>query len=499
MKAMGGEYHETILRLRNEGFDFPSHRPGDAAEYLDASQWNGRVARLSAKLGGGSRPTPPHRLSGLEETTEGFLVTAVLAEHDREITTATALWPKVPFDIWWAQERGIVPARVEDIAGPFTLASPAITQCAGGMESWTPTSQGTNVPEARASHTAVWTGTEMIVWGYGNTGGRYKPSTNTWSPTSTGANVPEARYQHTAVWTGTEMIVWGGWGFGHDLNTGGRYKPSTDTWTPTSTGTNVPEARSGHTAVWTGTEMIVWGAGNTGGRYKPSTDTWTPTSTGANVPVARSFHVAVWTDEEMIVWGGYGSYVYWGGAYNPVANSWRFIPDDLDSEDDRTEMTAVWTGWEMLFFGGYRNSFFFGDGFTYSPMYDIWSRVTSTGTNRRADHTAVWTGTEMIVWGGADNTEPYLLTGDRYCACPSGTIVYRDEDRDGYGNPSPSARICNDYYHNHCTHGTISGYCDSNTNCDISIGNQPVPNGTDLLLQRATRESPRLVARRRRR
>jgi len=80
---------------------------------------------------------------------------------------------------------------------------------------------------------------------------------NTWgSITITGA--PTARYHHTAVWTGTEMIVWGGVNSIGDVNTGGRYNPSTNSWTATSP-TNAPKAREGHTAVWTGSEMIVWG------------------------------------------------------------------------------------------------------------------------------------------------------------------------------------------------------------------------------------------------
>src|SRR5262249_30701361 len=107
---------------------------------------------------------------------------------------------------------------------------------------------------------------------------------NTWTPTNlTGA--PDARYSHTAVWTGSEMIVWGGSNDITVLNTGGRYDPSTDSWTATST-TNAPEGRIYHTAVWTGSEMIVWGGFtdlNTGGRYNPSTDSWTATST-TNAP-----------------------------------------------------------------------------------------------------------------------------------------------------------------------------------------------------------------------
>jgi len=52
----------------------------------------------------------------------------------------------------------------------------------------------------------------MIVWGgtdifdLFNTGGRYNPGTDAWLATST-TNAPDGRYYHTAVWTGSEMIV----------------------------------------------------------------------------------------------------------------------------------------------------------------------------------------------------------------------------------------------------------------------------------------------------
>src|SRR5438874_12806617 len=107
----------------------------------------------------------------------------------------------------------------------------------------------------------------MIVWGgsdqtsnYTNTGGRYNPATNTWTATST-TNAPDPRYSHTAVWTGSGMIVWGGFIDGFIVNTGGRYNPSTDSWTATST-TGAPDRRFDHTAVWTDSEMIVWGGSN---------------------------------------------------------------------------------------------------------------------------------------------------------------------------------------------------------------------------------------------
>src|SRR5207247_1241235 len=148
-------------------------------------------------------------------------------------------------------------------------------------------------------HTAVWTGSEMIVWGgstgtgnYLNTGGKYEPGTDSWTATST-ANAPSARGSHTAVWTGSQMIIWGGSYFSGGppvfFNTGGRYNPSTDSWTATST-PGAPSGREVHTAVWTGNEMIIWGGDrygssymNTGGRYNPTTDTWAETS-NSNAP-----------------------------------------------------------------------------------------------------------------------------------------------------------------------------------------------------------------------
>src|SRR5437016_1051873 len=196
--------------------------------------------------------------------------------------------------------------------GTATSVLPEIDPCID--DTWTATST-TNAPSARAGHTAVSTGSEMIVWGGipftfpSGTGGRYNPITDSWTATST-TNAPSRRGNHTAVWTGSEMIVWGGFtGPNIVLNTGGRYNPGTDTWTATSI-TNAPSARSGHTGVWTGTEMIVWGGGtfvpsvlNTGGRYNPGTDSWTATST-TNAPDARADHTAVWAGSEMIVWGG---------------------------------------------------------------------------------------------------------------------------------------------------------------------------------------------------
>jgi N-acetylneuraminic acid mutarotase len=293
-------------------------------------------------------------------------------------------------------------------------------------DSWVATTR-TNAPTGRFAHTAVWTGSEMIVWGgsgtsgFENTGGRYNPGTDSWMATST-TNAPERRSSHTAVWTGSEMIVWGGTDDGSNgFNTGGRYNPVTDSWIATSTA-NAPTGRFLHRAVWTGSEMIAWGgfqpAGflDTGGRYNPTSDNWTPTST-TNAPTARDAHMAVWTGNEMIVWGGYGvpgSYLNTGGKYNPSTDSWM-ATSTTNAPSPRNGRTAVWTGSEMIVWGEYNGSYL-NTGGRYNAGTDSWMATSTTNApTGRSNHTIVWTGSEMIVWGGFGGTFQ-ANTGGRYCA-----------------------------------------------------------------------------------
>jgi N-acetylneuraminic acid mutarotase len=329
-------------------------------------------------------------------------------------------------------------------------------------DSWTATST-TNAPSARGSHTAIWTGSEMIVWGGGgkvNTGGRYNPITDSWTATST-TNAAEARHHHTAVWTGSEMIVWGGYNAIAEVNTGGRYNPKTDSWTATTT-TNAPLARAWHEAVWTGSEMIVWGGIgpiphtnlNTGGRYNPSTDSWTATST-INAPAARYNHTAVWSGSEMIVWGGSGDefHLNTGGRYDPGTNSWEATNINLLCA--RASHTAVWTGSEMIVWGGFDDPAL-NTGGRYDPGIDGWRAIsTIDAPSARTENTAVWTGSEMIVWGGYDGVP--LNTGGRYCAqfvSPT---------------PSPTPACTPEYLINQIGGSIVVGTTDIGSHCDDCV------------------------------
>jgi N-acetylneuraminic acid mutarotase len=321
----------------------------------------------------------------------------------------------------------------QTVAAGANYTLPTISGGACIEDAWTRTDL-TGTPDPRESHTAVWTGSEMIVWGGDdlpsgngtlNTGARYNLVTDTWTATST-INAPSPRFIHTAVWTGSEMIVWGGSDENFQpLNTGARYNPGSDTWTPIST-TNVPVPRISHSAVWTGSEMIVWGGTdysseefNTGGRYNPSADSWTATSI-TNAPDARGSHTAVWTGSEMIVWGGAGQLgvLNTGGRYDPGTNSWT-ATSTINAPEGRVDFTGVWTGDEMIVWGGSTSppSPLLNSGGRYNPNTDTWVATTTVNApSPRYGQTAVWTDDEMIVWGGGafGIPPPLFNTGGRY-------------------------------------------------------------------------------------
>ena len=120
------------------------------------------------------------------------LVERLLTELNEDRVNLTRIaWRKQPLQSWVAKAESQVPVTMAAVSANYTL--PAIAGPSDGCanDTWTRTST-TNAPDARGdwSNTAVWTGSEMIVWGgYGgsslNTGGRYNPSTDSWTATST--------------------------------------------------------------------------------------------------------------------------------------------------------------------------------------------------------------------------------------------------------------------------------------------------------------------------
>jgi len=323
--------------------------------------WAGYDGNTADYLNSGGKYNP---------STDSWTPTSMLAYVPEKRITISAIWTGNEMIVWGGFNGGFL-----NSGGRYNPAS----------DSWIPTSTGTNVPEGREYYVEVWTGTEMIVWGgeggippnyyFLNTGGRYNPSSDSWIATSTGINVPSSRYFASAVWTGTDMIVWGGGD--PQTNTGAIYNPPNNNWTPTSVGVNVPSSRRFHSAVWDGNKMIVWGGlsgaspTNSGGKYSPSEDSWTPTSFGTSCPEARSGNSIIWTENEMIIWGGVNGANYYnsGGRYTPSTDTWVPTFTGTNVPVGRHGLAAVWTGDQMIIWAGVNASQYFSNGCSYAPGY----------------------------------------------------------------------------------------------------------------------------------
>ena len=278
MKQLSGNYSEIEL-VKSDSSDGATNCDAEHALKLDSHEWDQAVQKLAALFDSGhsvaagvppAQPTrlPPQKpalagtvssakdapirtgkLSSLQEDENRYYATAVVNKSKDRLTLATVTWVKQPLGSWLANAQNQVPATMAATGVGYALPNVSDgSTCTD--DTWTPTS---GPPAGRVGHTAVWTGSEMIVWGgfqpanfFGtpfNTGGRYDPSTDNWTTTSL-THAPAGRNGHTAVWTGSEMIVWGGNNLHSNLKTGGRYNPSTDSWTPINT-TNAPSADPG--------------------------------------------------------------------------------------------------------------------------------------------------------------------------------------------------------------------------------------------------------------
>jgi len=267
--------------------------------------------------------------------------------------------------------------------------------------------QGNGPQLQRSSHSMLWTGREVIMWGgndhgpaFGD-GARYDPATDMWTGLPAGNGSLGARQNHTAVWSGREMLIWGGQRYESGvgdvyLSDGARFDPATSTWRSMSN-QGAPSARSSHGAVWTGTHMLVWGSPrrlSDGARYDPVTDTWAPMSS-IGAPVPEDGFSAVWTGTEMLVWGGDVHH-----RYDPTTDTWSQIPT-LGAPSWRDGAAVAWSGSELLVWGGWDGSYrHFNDGARFDPRANTWTPMSTNGAPSARSAGGHWTGSELIVWGG---------------------------------------------------------------------------------------------------
>ena len=232
----------------------------------------------------------------------------------------------------------------------------------------------------------VWTGEELLVWGGAtgttearvrNDGAAYDPATNAWrvlpvAPIS-------ARFEQTAVWTGTEMIIWGGDDDvlnTHTTNDGAAYNPTTNTWRLLPASPLAP--RNAAIAVWTGGEMIVLGGQpavvtdanpnfRDGAAYDPTSNRWHTLATAvppdhhpltwAAAVQAGTGRLLAWSQWSMTRQEGPNSVGLYGGVdlfrLDDARNRWSLVPTGANAPPSVEE--AIWDGERVLVRGAAYN------------------------------------------------------------------------------------------------------------------------------------------------
>src|SRR5436190_6672066 len=159
---------------------------------LNSREWNENVQKLAKDLGDTKASDPSAKiktgvLSPLREDEGHYYAVAVTNKGKDRLKLATVAWLKEPLRSWLAKAETQVPVTMAAVSANYTLpvisgqSDNSIPSVACTDDTWTATSTGTNAPAARELHTAVWTGSEMIVWGGTdfsgvlNNGGRYNP------------------------------------------------------------------------------------------------------------------------------------------------------------------------------------------------------------------------------------------------------------------------------------------------------------------------------------
>lgn len=336
----------------------------------------------------------------------------------------------------------------------------------------------TGAPMPRAMHVAVWSGSELIVWGghapghrdilLGD-GARYDPVADAWRP-MTREGAPAARYLASGTWTGRELIVFGGetdYFYATRVGEGVAYDPVADRWRRLPAD-DAPSPRSAHVAVWTGSEVVIWGgidaAGllRRGARYRPAEDRWLPVAL-EGAPAPRRFACAAWHRGQVYVLGGVDGALPagdapGGGRYDPAADAWTPLPEPgmpqlsafetvvsagehlvvlssssppavlsgdawrtlADGPPRRFGKAAVFTGRLVWLFGGgvlderAGTESASGDGALLDPGTGQWHELSLDGApSARKYVDAQWTGSEVLIWGGGDDAN-VLATGGRW-------------------------------------------------------------------------------------
>ncbi len=253
-------------------------------------------------------------------------------------------------------------------------------------------------PPARRLSTVVWTGRAAIFWGGAERSGEvqrgldsgiaYDPRTGRSRPISR-RGAPSARWEYTATWTGSEMLVWG---YGRERRCDGAlYDPQKDSWRAVSTN-GAPATCTAFRAFRAGSRVVFSTLSPpAGGIYDPARDSWTAIS-GKGAPDAWGADPVEGPDGALYgVASPPGDQRLFYYRLDPVENAWSKIALACG--------VTPHVAFDGRFFLGV-NGIPYMEACTFDVVTREYARNAEPAGGLYDTGSFIWTGREALVWSG---------------------------------------------------------------------------------------------------
>lgn len=288
-------------------------------------------------------------------------------------------------------------------------------------------------PTARAGHTCATLGDVTFLFGGFDGTSRLRdlhayhhPSTHggngggQWTAEVEEDDCPPARSSHSAVFSHTQMIVFGGYDGAKSLNDLQAYDSVTGDWKELVGRGKAPSPRFGHSAVvHQQDKMYIFGGYDGVDRndlycFDFELMQWNAVLVKQGTPPPpRQYHSAVVYEDEMYVFGGKNGTRHYHDlhAFHFGTQSWRVVTaESVVKPWPRAGHTAVAYGSLMVVFGGMNGKQNFNDLSVYSIRTNRWTVVSIDGdvpAERRAHSAVISSGGHLCIFGGSDGAKRF--------------------------------------------------------------------------------------------
>lgn len=288
-------------------------------------------------------------------------------------------------------------------------------------------------PTARAGHTCATLGDVTFLFGGFDGTSRLRdlhayhhPSTHggngggQWTAEVEEDDCPPARSSHSAVFSHTQMIVFGGYDGAKSLNDLQAYDSVTGDWKELVGRGKAPSPRFGHSAVvHQQDKMYIFGGYDGVDRndlycFDFELMQWNAVLVKQGTPPPpRQYHSAVVYEDEMYVFGGKNGTRHYHDlhAFHFGSQSWRVVTaESVVKPWPRAGHTAVAFGSLMVVFGGMNGKQNFNDLSVYSIRTNRWTVVSIDGdvpAERRAHSAVISSGGHLCIFGGSDGAKRF--------------------------------------------------------------------------------------------